>query len=416
MSQQATVIGAGIIGLSSAYFLRRSGWDVRVIERGDLQDNCSYGNAGYVCPSHFIPLASPGIISQGLRWMLDARSPFYIQPRFNWGLLDWGMKFMAKATAQHVEDSAVPLRDIALLSQKHYEQWAGSPEFDFAYERRGLLEYVNTEAGKEHARHTTERALELGLEADFLKAEQVQAMEPGLRLNVLGAIYFSCDGHLYPNQLMQNLIAVLRADGVEFHTGETFTGVRGSTGRIEGVKTDRETYGTDLLVMATGSWSREVGKLLGVRIPLVAGRGYSLTLQDSPYELRHPAVLSEGKVAITPLPDRRIRFGGTMEITDTRTPPRPARVAGILRTVQQYLPDWQIPMPEPEQIWYGFRPCSADGLPYIDRLPGWKNGIVATGHSMLGISLGAGTGKLVSELAAGEQTSIPVDAFRLQRF
>ena len=138
------VIGGGIIGLSSAYFLQQSGWNVTVIDKGDFQNNCSYGNAGYVCPSHFIPMAAPGIVKQGFKWMLNPESPFYVKPRLNFGLIDWGLKFMRSANAQHVERSAVPLRDIAVLSKRTYEDWLRQPGFDFAYEQKGLLEMFQT--------------------------------------------------------------------------------------------------------------------------------------------------------------------------------------------------------------------------------------------------------------------------------
>ncbi|MCB0631088.1 MAG: FAD-dependent oxidoreductase [Saprospiraceae bacterium] len=413
---KCTIIGGGIIGLSSAYFLRQAGWEVTVIDRTDIQNNCSYGNAGYVCPSHFIPLAAPGIITQGLQWLLNSRSPFYIQPRFDWGLADWGVKFMRKANAEHVADSAIPLRNIALLSQKLYEEWAASPRFQFGYDHRGLIEYVQTESSADHARHTVEKALELGLQAEYLEYDAAQALEPELELLIKGAIRFGCDAHLYPNQLMHNLLSVLQEDGVNIRSEENFIGIERQGRRISEVITDRDSYHTDLLVVASGSWSREVGKIVGLSIPLVGGRGYSITLEDSPYRLNYPSILHEGKVAITPLDDRHIRFGGTMEITGTNVPPKRTRIEGLLNSVKRFIPEWDIPVPSMEKVWYGYRPCSADGLPYIDRVSKWDNCIVATGHSMLGISLGAGTGKLVEELADEKPTSMPLDPFKLNRF
>ncbi|MDO9156938.1 MAG: FAD-dependent oxidoreductase, partial [Sediminibacterium sp.] len=139
-----TIIGGGIIGLSSAWFLNNAGHEVTVIDKTDMQNNCSYGNAGYVCPSHFVPLATPGIVTQGLKWMWNPKSPFYVQPRLDINLIKWGWKFMQVATEQHVEKAAVPLRDIALLSQYWYEQWDQSAAFNFSYEHKGLLEIFNT--------------------------------------------------------------------------------------------------------------------------------------------------------------------------------------------------------------------------------------------------------------------------------
>src|SRR4030095_9664571 len=201
------VIGGGIIGLSSALYLQKSGWSVTVLDKGDYQDNCSYGNMGYICPSHFIPLATPGIVKQVLKWMWNSKSPFYVQPKMDWALINWGLKFMRIANKRHVERSAIPLRDIAILSQKEYENWNKLPGFNYSYEHKGLLEIFQTEANAEHAHHTVEKAHELGLtDTRLLSQAELFALEPQTKLNALGAILFNCDAHCYPNKLMQNLI------------------------------------------------------------------------------------------------------------------------------------------------------------------------------------------------------------------
>jgi D-amino-acid dehydrogenase len=161
--KNVVIIGGGIVGLSAAFYLRRSGCNVTVVDKNNFLDNCSYGNAGYVCPSHFIPLATPGIVKQGLKWMFDSRSPFYVQPRLNWPLIEWGIRFIRSANHKQVEAAAVPLRDIALLSQHEYESWTKLPGFEFAYEHKGLMEIFQTEDKAEHARHALEKAHALGL-------------------------------------------------------------------------------------------------------------------------------------------------------------------------------------------------------------------------------------------------------------
>lgn len=168
--------------------------------------------------------------------------------------------------------------------------------------------------------------------------------------------------------------------------------------------------------MATGSWGRKTAKLLGLSIPLMPGRGYSLTLEDSPYQVNYPSVLVEGRVALTPMNGNKIRFGGTMEITSHKTPPRMSRVQGILDAVKRYYPEFDVPLPAKEKIWYGYRPCSADGLPYIGRVKKYRNLTVATGHAMLGLSLGAGTGKLVNEIVNHSAASMDIKPFAVERF
>jgi D-amino-acid dehydrogenase len=411
---KVTIIGGGIIGLSSAYYLKQTGWDVTVIDKSDFTDNCSYGNMGYVCPSHFIPLAAPGIVKQGLKWMWNSESPFYVQPRLNGALIDWGLKFMRSASKKNVDDSAIPLRDIALLSQQEYEQWA--KEFDFSYEHKGLLEIFQTEAKAEHAKHTVEKTKELGLDAELLSYNELQRLEPHTKINGMGAILFKCDAHLYPDKLMKGLIGLLQRSGVELCPDEEVIKFEKTNNNISKVITTNKSYEADEVVIATGAWSREVAAMMNIKLPLIPGRGYSITLQNSPYKVNHPAVLMEGRVAITPMDGNKIRFGGTMEITSVNKPPRMNRVKGILNAVKRFYPEFDIPVPSAEKVWYGYRPCSADGLPYIGKVKNWNNVVIATGHAMLGLSLGAGTGKLVSELVNKETSSMDISMFDPERF
>lgn len=415
--ENVIVIGGGIIGLSSAFYLQQAGYRVTVLDKSDFSDNCSYGNCGYVCPSHFIPLATPGIVRQGLKWMLNSKSPFYVQLRLSRSLIDWGWKFMKSATEAHVERSAVPLRDIALLSQREYEEsWMKLPGFDFAYEHKGLLEIFQTAAAEEHAYHTVKKAHELGLDADLLDYAALQAKEPHTVINARGAIFFKCDAHLYPNRLMGVLIQYLRQNGVQLLSREEVRGFETNGRGIRKVITAGNAYSADAVVLATGSWSRELAALMGTSLPLMPGRGYSVTLENSPYRVNYPAILVEGRAAITPMDGNKIRFGGTMEITSITAPPRYNRVQGILDAVKRFFPEFDVAMPAPEQVWYGYRPCSADGLPYIGRIKKYNNVVIATGHSMLGLSLGAGTGKLVFELVNEQAPSIDLSPFSVERF
>ena len=404
------------MGLSSAFYLQQSGHRVTVIDKGDFSDNCSYGNAGYVCPSHFIPLATPGIVWKGIKWMFNSRSPFYVQPALNSSLVDWGFKFMKAATHKKVDAAAVPLRDIALLSQQEYKSWTRLPDFDFAYEHKGLLEVFQTPQVAEHAHHVVEQAKSLGLDTQLLNYSELQQLEPQTKLNALGAILFKCDAHLYPNKLMKALYNLLAQRGVKFIANEEVKNFEKSNGRITKVLTIKNCYEADEVVIATGAWSRGIAALLDTSISMMPGRGYSITLEDSPYIMNHPAVLMEGRVAITPMDGNKIRFGGTMEVVPTNTPPRYHRVEGIINAVKRFIPQFDIAMPSPDKIWYGYRPCSADGLPYIGRINRYKNVVIATGHAMIGLSLGAGTGRLVGEIVDEKKSSVDLRPFGVERF
>lgn len=410
------VIGGGIIGLSSALYLQRSGHKVTVIDKDDFTDNCSYGNLGYVCPSHFIPLATPGIVWQGIKWMFNSRSPFYVQPSLNISLVNWGLKFTRSATKKNVEAAAIPLKEIAVFSQDEYKTWEKITGFDFAFEQKGILEIFRTEKVAHHAAATVETGKRIGLDVELLDAKSLQQLEPQTTINALGAINFKCDAHLYPNKLMAALKKYLPQQGVELIHDEV-SGFERNNGKVTRVLCNDKAYQADEVVVATGAWSRKIAAMLNTKIPLMPGRGYSFTLNNPQYKLNHPAILTEGRVAITPFENgNKMRYGGTMEIVGVKTPPRYHRVEGIINAIKNFLPEFKLEMPATNDIWFGFRPTSADGLPYIGRIKKYKNVVVATGHAMLGLSLGAGTGKLVSELINEEKPGIDLKAFNVERF
>lgn len=414
--KQVVVIGGGIIGLSSAFYLQQSGCKVTVIDKDHFENNCSYGNLGYVCPSHFIPLAAPGIVWQGFKWMFNSKSPFYVKPSVNKALLDWGINFVKSATETNVAKSAIPLRDISLLSQNEFLEWKKIPGFEFAYEHKGMLEVFQTEAVAEHAEHTVSKGRELGLDVNLLDYSALQVLEPQTKINAIGAVQFNCDAHVYPNKLMKVLKEHLVANGVQFQSGETVVSFEKENNVVKKVITDKQSYEADEIVIATGSWTREIAALVNAKVSLMPGRGYSITLENSDYKVNHPIILAEGRVAIAPMDGNKIRFGGTMEVVPTTEKPQYHRINGILNAVKDFLPEFDIQKPSEEDIWYGYRPCSADGLPYIGRIKKYNNVVVATGHSMMGLSLGPGTGKLVSEIVNREATSMNIDAFEVERF
>ena len=215
---------------------------------------------------------------------------------------------------------------------------------------------------------------------------------------------------------MQQLLGHLKNVGVDIVCNEEVVFFEKNNSSITKVLTDKKVYDADTVIIASGSWSRELAEKINLKLPLMPGRGYSVTLEDSPYQINHPAVLVEGRGALTPMDGNKIRFGGTMEITSTQTAPRMNRVEGLLKAVRRFYPEFDIAVPPVEKIWYGFRPCSADGLPYLGRTNKWKNVVMATGHSMLGLSLGAGTGKLISEIVNEQPLSMDIGPFDPDRF
>jgi len=409
------IIGGGIMGLSSAYYLNKAGHEVTILEKGDLTDNCSFGNAGMIVPSHFVPLAAPGMISQGIRWMFNSKSPFYVKPSLNPDLLSWGIKFLKSANTRHVEAAAKPLMEISLLSKQLYKDLANEPGFDFGLAEKGILMFYKTEKAGEEEAHLAEKGRELGLDMAVLSAAECKALQPKLELDVLGAVHYRCDAHLYPNQLIAALLKHLTAKGVKILRNHEVTKIETSDKKISQVFTGGTAWMADNYVIAGGSWSPAIARLVNIKVPLMPGKGYSFMVQEPEQRMQIPALLCEARVAITPM-NGSIRYGGTMELDKINKRINRARVKGIVESIPKYLPGLHPQLPEDKEIWFGFRPSSPDGLPYIGFSNKYNNLVVATGHGMMGISLGPATGLLVSQLIAGEKTSIGVDAFSPNRY
>ena len=415
MADRVLVLGGGIIGLSTAWFLKEAGHQVTLIDRSQLIDGCSFGNAGMIVPSHFIPLAAPGMVEKGVRWMFNSRSPFFVRPRLSSDLIKWGLNFLKHANQEHVEKSAPSLKALSLLSKKIYQDWNQSMNFDFGYQERGLLMlYKDQHTGDEEAA-TAEMANQIGIEARLLNAAQVQALEPDVRLDVLGGVYFPGDAHLTPRILVEHLIKELRASGVVIHESTEVTGFKVDQQKIRAIESTAGQIEFDQVVLAAGSWSGLLAKALRINLPMQAGKGYSFTLENVEKNIRVPSIFLEARVAVTPM-GNNLRFGGTMEIVGVDERINMNRVQGIVDSIPHYYPDLKINMPAADKIWHGLRPCSPDGLPYIGRSGVLKNLVFATGHAMMGLSLAPATGKLVAELVDDQQTTIPIHAFAPERF
>lgn len=409
------IIGAGIVGLSTAYYLRKAGYDVTVVEQSNLDDGCSFGNAGMIVPSHFIPLAAPGMVAKGIRWMFNSESPFYVRPKLSQDLISWGLKFYGHANRRHVERSMPALSALSQYSISLYREWSKDLPFDFGFKERGLLMLYHDAALEREEQETVQLAHRLGVEARMVTLAEIQQMEPDVKVNARGGVYYPGDSHLIPGVLVRNLINFLRQQGVTFELNAAVNDFVLEGGAVKAVRTNRGTFAADAWIIATGSWSGQVASLLGHRLPMQAGKGYSFTLNDVKKNIRIPSIFLEARVAVTPM-GSALRFGGTMEITGVDHSINMNRVRGIVNAIPRYYPEMNVALPSKETVWHGLRPCSPDGLPYIGRSKRWSNLIVATGHSMMGLSLGPATGKVVSDLIQGVPPAVDLSLFDPERY
>lgn len=413
---KVSIIGGGIIGLCSAYFLEKDGYEVTIIERGDITDGCSFGNMGFISPSHFIPLANPGVISQGLKWMMSSTSPFYIKPRLNLHLVQWGYHFWKNCTQKKVQQNSKPLHEILQLSRQQIETMRDELDNVFEMQDKGCLMICKKQKTLDHEFEMADEAEKFGLKIERLNKDAVQALEPNVEVDVAGAVLFKDDCHFDPAKLMRGLFTYLQnKKTVQFQLHTTVTGFEKVKGKISSIITDKGKFDCDEVVVSPGSWMPELAKMMGIKLLLQPGKGYSYTYQHIENNLLYPAILVDGRCAISPW-GQQLRIGGTMELSGINNKTLVKRMHGIFDSAKDFYPGLKIDFPPEDKIWNGLRPVTPDGLPYIGRHPMINNVVFAGGHAMLGLTLASGTGKLVKEILHGDKLSVAIDAFRVNRF
>jgi len=413
-TSDVVVIGGGIVGLCAAYYLSAEGVSVTVVERAEIGRACSDRNAGLVVPSHVIPLAAPGMVAKGLKWMFDPESPFHIKPRFSADLMTWLFHFWRSGNAGYMKYSSSVLHQ---LFQESYLLFGDLSKNigDFGYSHKGLLMLCSTQRGLDTEIEDAVIARELGMKVSVMNNHDIHQLEPRIRTSAVGGVYYHQDAHLDPTVLVENLRTALRRRSVTLLTGAEVSSFQTVDKRIKSVMTSKGNLKADEFVLASGSWSSVIARRLSLRLPLQPGKGYSVTFTPHVPFPEVPLILSEAKVAVTPL-GPRLRFAGTMELAGLDSNINQRRVNAILKAVPKYLSNFQENEIEATQLWSGLRPCTPDGLPYIGRFRKVKNFIAATGHAMLGVTLAPITGKLVADLLTAGKTSLDLSRLRPDRF
>lgn len=413
--KNVVVIGAGVIGLCTAYYCARWGHRVTVLERhGPQRDGCSFGNAGMIVPSHFVPLAAPGMVKLGVKWMWNPESPFYIKPRASPALLDWAFRFWRASNAYHVKRSAPLLRDLHFASRECFLELEDALG-DFDLRTEGLLMLCQSQHALDDEARYAAQANDLGVPAQVLDAEQTGKLDPAITMSVAGAVYFPKDSHLNPNLFMAALEAQCLSLGVQMEWNSEVTRFEAQSSRIASVHTTRGDFHADEIVLCGGSWSPQIARDLHLNLPMQAGKGYSLTLANPRQLPRICAILSEARVAVTPM-GSSLRFGGTMEMSGLNEEIHPSRVRGILKSIPLYYPEFKIEDFADVPPWAGLRPCSPDGLPYLGRTRELANCSIATGHAMMGLSLGPITGRLISQIVSDEVPDLDLSLLNPNRY
>lgn len=416
MSERASdvlIVGGGVVGLACAWYLLRAGRSVIVLERARPGDGASHGNCGTITPSHAPPLPEPGVVARGLKWMLRPDAPLYVRPRFDPALWRWLLKFAAHSNAQ---DHARAMRVRAALlkaSQAALEALIEEAAIDCGYSRDGLLYVFRNEAEFAARARLPELLRSIGITAEAWDGARTEREEPALRPGVAGGIWFPGDASLRPDRLVAGLAAAVRSAGGEIVEQAPVDGFEREAGRIVGLRSGTRGWRAPQIVLAAGAWSPRLARMLGVKLPIQPGKGYSMTFQRPANAPSRALVLKEPSVCVTTWADG-FRLGSTMEFSGYDARLNPVRLAALRRAAAEYLHD-----PgdgEPRESWQGWRPMTWDDLPVIGRAPRAASVIIAAGHGMLGVSMAAVTGLLVRDLALGSPPLLDLAPLAPSRF
>lgn len=403
------VVGGGVIGVATAYYLAKQGSHVTLLEQGDICSGCSRGNAGQVTPGH-LPLTQPGTMWRNLRWLCQSTSPLYVAPRFDLNLWRWLWRFHRACNQSHLQHATRVLCQLGAASHFLFEQLRD--DIGLSYECPGRLEICRNETT--YSAICAESALlrECGFQSHQLRGAEVNRFEPAIQATVAGGVYYPDSGSCNPHKLVELLAAAAMADGAEFRPNTPLSDLHIDSGRLRAVVTPDEVIEANRFVLACGSWSPQIARRIGLRLPIQPGKGYHLDIDRPVQTPAHPVVLVEERIFVTPIDDF-LRLAGTMEFSGFNLTQRTTRIDQISNGAGRYLETQHL---RERSRWCHLRPMTYDGLPIIDRVPHLENVWVATGHGMLGVTQGPITGKLLAEWVTENKTAYDLTPLRIGRF
>jgi D-amino-acid dehydrogenase len=393
------IVGAGVVGLSVAYYAASAGAKVLVLEKGDIGTGSSWGNAGLIVPSYFEPLPGPGVIQEGLRHLFDKDRFFGLRMRSDPRFLFWLARFARRCNRKDFQSNSALFIKLNHEAVQVHHELARLGGREYGFNQQGLLYLFLNRKRFIQARERAARAMESGLASEVFSGDEIRDVEPAAGRAVIGGIHFLADAALEPAKFLEWLARQASAWGVRIITEAEVFDFHLGRNRVNSVFTTKGEFKGEQVVLAGGAWLASLGRRLGVNLPVEGGKGISLTFSKPKMTVRRPLILEEYHVAVNPL-SYALRITGTLQLSGLDLTIHLDRVRGIQRSAGHYLP-----LMEPlrsSEVWRGLRPCTPDGLPLVGRLHGLNNVIIAGGHDMKGMTLGPLTGQQVTRLLAGQ--------------
>lgn len=414
MPGRVVVVGGGVVGACCAYYLAKAGARITVLDRGRFGMGCSHANCGYVCPSHVLPLATPGAVWSTLKTLFRRNSPLTVRPATALANLGWFLGFARKCNPRDMLTAGRGIQSLLNSSRSLFDELIRSEGIDCEWEAKGLLFVFQTRTAFEHYAHTDELLAEqFGMGAKRFDGDAVSALEPALVSGLAGGYLYEGDAHLRPDRLMDELRRVLVSLGAEVRENCEVSGFIRQNGKATAVRTSAGDISADQFVVATGAWTPQLNGELGGRVPIQPGKGYSITYPRPAVCPAYPLIFEEHRVAVTPF-RTGYRLGSTMEFAGYDATMNRARLSILTEGAKPYLRE--MPAGPVEEEWWGWRPMTFDGLPVIDFAPAAANVLVAAGHNMLGLSMATATGKLVAEMLGAGKPHLDPAPYSLKRF
>ncbi|HEX9888060.1 MAG TPA: FAD-dependent oxidoreductase [Nitriliruptorales bacterium] len=412
-SPSVAVVGGGAIGLATAYELVRQGADVTVLEARQVGSGASWGNAGWIVPSLAGPVPAKGQIRYTLRSLRDPDSPVYLAPRLDPDLVRWAWGFWRRCNDRDHYDGLHATARLGAGSHDLYDRLRADG-VDFEMWTDGLLFVSLQRAGAESELEYL-RVLEpygYKLPDTVLEGDDLHAIEPFLSPDVAAGFIIGEERHVQPASLTTGLAEAIRRLGGTVVEGAEVTAIDRVGRHVTAVRTTAGVFRPDQVLLAAGAWTTPLARHIGVNVPVLAGKGYSFSLEVDQPPAR-PVYLGDVKVGVTPF-GHQVRFAGTMEISGINLDLDRRRVKAIVNGARRFVRHW--PEQPLREVWAGMRPMAPDGLPIMGRAPGLDNTFVSTGHAMLGITLAPASGVAMAELMLSGRTPEVLEPFGLERF
>ena len=411
------IVGGGAIGLCTAHYLKKLGADPVIIESSTLGSGCSLGNAGWVFPSKSTPLAAPGLTLKSLQWMLRRDSPLHIRPSALPRLAPWLMRFRSYCNLADQKRGIAALAALNEFTMERYDELAADG-VQFEFSESGLLMAFRDFDEAKATRKEVELVAAAGATSGTascheLNEAELYEYEPMLRPGFRFGLFLDEGRHVRPESVMGGLGSLLRASGIEIHQRAMATGFRGEKQRVTAIVTSKGDLEVDAVVLAAGAHTGTQSRMLGCPIPLIAGKGYSVTIEQPTNQLRQPLLLGGAMIGLSPF-EGALRFAGTMELSAVNGRMDAARIRSIRRQVSRALD-----IPEASdggRAWMGMRPMVPDSLPVIGKLPSRENVYVNTGHQMSGITVAPSSGWALAGLMLEGKAGVDLEPFSAERF